>query len=83
MTKEQLMTLIQACRAMEKFDEAFHKLTGGSIGHENYEVIFRVEEVLMQFSCLPSDGDIMDLIRILKNDDMSDEDRYRTLFPES
>ena len=24
MTKEQLMTIIQACRAMEKFDEAFY-----------------------------------------------------------
>lgn len=30
MTKEQLMTLIQTCRAMEKFDEASYKLTGGS-----------------------------------------------------
>ena len=77
------MLLIQACGAIEKFDEAFYKLAGGSIGHGDYEAIIRVEEVLMQLSCFTADGDIMDLIRILKNDDLSDEERYRTLFPES
>ena len=65
-----------------KLDESFYQLTGGSIGHGEYEVIFLIEEVLMQLSCLPSDGDIMDLINTLKNDKLSDEDRYLSLFPE-
>ena len=82
MNKEQLMILIQACRALEKLDESFYQLTGGSIGHGEYEVIFSIEEILMQLSCLPSDGDIIDLINTLKNDKLSDEDRYLSLFPE-